>query len=398
MVHQFQQENHSRNLNNADSFQQPPDHSGPEVVNPMVSSITRSIYGHINHLITQNEASPDKLEQLFRDLQLISREDTLQRTRNEGVNLASFSNNTSTTTSAIGLASALRQLEDNVRVSNRSNFNSTNNNNQRHWMDRGPAGRAPDDHVLSADDEDEAMFKLTINQRLGISESRSSSQDVKAEEEVARDTDFPAAGGVSPRKRRVNNHSHDEIGVVESDALGDVAVPKNNQRNLTSRGESRCKVQPMPFAPPAAGVRKEKPRNLNCQRVSSTTIEPIRPNTDTDSKDAAAPDSFNQKSPAEAANTSNGAQSEMAEADQACTPEKRDTYVEGGAASLDYIHSELAEDESFSFVPEANSGGLDRVPTRLSTNELDQRPEDSTEEKDENPDDFSNFKGPSSPH
>ena len=41
------------------------------------NTITRSIYGHINHLISQHEASPDRLEQIFRDLQLISREDRL---------------------------------------------------------------------------------------------------------------------------------------------------------------------------------------------------------------------------------------------------------------------------------------------------------------------------------
>ena len=83
-------------------------------------------------------------------------------------------------------------------------------------MDRFPVGLnhrpQQDDHqVLSADDEDDAMFKLTINQRLGIPEAaptasglrQLSEQAVKVEEQAKEST-----SRASPSQRAQVTTSH----------------------------------------------------------------------------------------------------------------------------------------------------------------------------------------------
>merc|ERR1711860_144789 len=43
--------------------------------NPVVTSIKRSIYSHVNELIAQNEERPERLARIFQDLQTINRSD-----------------------------------------------------------------------------------------------------------------------------------------------------------------------------------------------------------------------------------------------------------------------------------------------------------------------------------
>ena len=67
MPQQTQPENHHQPRQN----QVQPIHQ--QLLNPMVTSIKRSIYNHVNDLIAQNEERPEQLARIFHDLQNINR-------------------------------------------------------------------------------------------------------------------------------------------------------------------------------------------------------------------------------------------------------------------------------------------------------------------------------------
>ena len=54
-----------------------------QMQNPVVTSIKRSIYSHVNDLIAQNEERPEQLARIYRDLQSINNRQTASVTPSE---------------------------------------------------------------------------------------------------------------------------------------------------------------------------------------------------------------------------------------------------------------------------------------------------------------------------
>jgi hypothetical protein len=331
-----------------------------QLLNPMVTSIKRSIYSHINDLIAQNEERPDQLARIFHDLQ--------------NLRLPAEDNNSTT--------------ENNLEATNTASVpTSTQPRRQQSWHSMYDGGHE------EADDEDadennvssSSFFKLSTNKRfnpVATATSHTSSNDnrlaflassnmeqllssggsslVAGQElddgrlplftyEVASNFGFSdslallgAVGGAATSEAAAseaattnNKKQNEEVAKQQN-----VAVPKNIQRNLISRERDGRKV------------RREKPRNMMAHQ------QPPQP-----PEEEAEEESFSNIIQFQLLNT-NEVQSEMAEADQDVLQIPDDLGVEAVVAVVEGVNDHE---------PPHREQGLDRVPTRLSSSELDAR-------------------------
>ena len=385
-----QQQQQNRNLNsNRRQTETAADHA-----NPVVNSLSRSIYSQVSHLISQHEQRPEQLARIFEDLQAFSR-NSLEVAVNDTSAEVAFPDGAAGvwryhTPNSQASASAIDHLQslDSPKVNGKFSFNTIRD------------GERP--QPLAND-----------GRRLGVSEQHQ--QPV-------------AIGSFQPFHNALSEIS----AIMEGSAsngneqrLSEVAVPKNIQRNQISRERDGRKMGAAAAATAAGTVgnpfnkdRKSKPRNMQQfgPVAAAAAVDPTSPlsanspeNTAADDEAAfvSVPIKFHPRIYAAnretVSNNDVDAESEMAEADQDHsspdrsadflpqadfhTPDAPDSMTSaedahaharadnaptgavGGAAEQSpeapapaalrlLLHGEEAE------------AGLDRVPTRLAPTEL----------------------------
>ena len=211
--------------------------------NPVVTSIKRSIYSHVNELIAQNEERPERLARIFQDLQTINRSDQALESANADA-LANL--NVSSSTSghlqrpswSMYSAAADVEDEDNNGVTSTS-FKSgikrfTPNDNRLAYLASSSSAMHPNADNNSSNSsslvaEDERLLPTLFS----FEESLSSLGAVGGSS--------GANGDQTEKNKKVNEQN--------------VAVPKNVQRNIISRERDGRKVK-----------REKQPRNMMNQQ------------------------------------------------------------------------------------------------------------------------------------
>lgn len=347
--------------------------SHQQLMNPMVTSIKRSIYSHVNDLIAQHEQRPDQLARIFHDLQTLSLdEDEEDQAPNNPVPPPVHStNDNNLDTSAQVSSSSVAVLRGRPWPSTLFDCNDSVGGGGGIDLDlEEDIDLVEDDDLDEEEAEDNrggvgssSFFKL-VNKRINSGPNLPSTESAAAAERMYSGASHESSIGDSVenmfeqplRPTAMGNDSGNLFGAVgggnyestsaavknkeETKQKNVVAVPKNVQRNLISRERDGRKV------------RREKPRNM----------------VNDDDDDGGGEQEANRfvniqlqfkKTGANAVSSEQDKQqSEMAEADQDRDEEELTAGFGAAEAAAAVSNSEI---------------GLDRVPTRLSSSDLDTR-------------------------
>ena len=272
--------------------------------NPVVTSIKRSIYSHVNELIAQNEERPERLARIFQDLQTINRSDQALESANADA-LANL-NVSSSTSGHLQRPSWSMYSAADVEDEDNGVTSTT-------FKNSGIKRFTPNDNRLAYLASSSAMHPNA--------ENNSSNSSLVAEDDRLLPTLFSFEESLSSLGAVGGSGEQTEKNKKVNESQN-VAVPKNVQRNIISRERDGRKVK-----------REKQPRNMQQNDLLH--------GQELDHHAGAESLSLTFR------NNEENDESEMIEADQ-----------QDNQSFMDLQPLEV---------------GLDRVPTRLSSTELDHR-------------------------
>ena len=380
---QQQQQQQEQNRSLSSNRQQSPiaaDHA-----NPVVHSLSRSIYSQVSDLISQHEQRPDQLAQIFEDLQAFSR-NSLDAAVNDATNEVALPDGAagvwrSHTPSSQVPAPAIDYLQslNSPKVNGKFSFNTIRDGEKPQPLANERRFGGSDQHQQPVANGSMQPFHNTLSEISAMIE------------------------GTASNCNEQRNAVHSEV-----------AVPKNIQRNQISRERDGRK---MGLAAGTVGNlindRKNKPRNMQqaSPAAAATSVEPTLPPSANSLENTTADEAVFVSVPikfhprihaanAEAvSNNDVDAESEMAEADQDHSSPDRsaeflpqaDFHTPDTMTSAEDAHAR-ADDAETGVVGDAEEmveapagaaaasrhsprgeeaeAGLDRVSTRLAPTEL----------------------------
>ena len=401
---QQQQQNTSLNINRQQTAIVA-DHT-----NPVVNSLSRSIYNQVSDLISQHEQRPDQLARIFEDLQAFSR-NSLEVAVNDATAEVALPD---------GAAGVWR-------------YHTPNPNTQ------APAPAPAIDHLQSLDSP-KVNGKFSFNTIRGGENPQPLANDRRRLGGSEQHQQSVAIGSMQPFHNTLSEISSMIEGSAGNcneqrhSAHSEVAVPKNIQRNQISRERDGRKLGPAAItAAAAAGTegipfnndRKNKPRNMQqfgpvaAAAAAAAAVDPTLPPSANSPENSAADEATFVSVPIKfhpriyaanremVSNNDVDAESEMAEADQDHSSPDRsadflpqadfhtpdapdsmtsaeDAHARADDAATDAATGAVGGAEERPEAPAAAAAalrlllrgeeaeaGLDRVPTRLAATELD---------------------------